>query len=230
MRILYQDPFAMMDEEKRSALNLLSGKRINIHAVERVDGASTAARLVREAAEQFGAIHVDLSQRELNQDVFVSIHNGTRLPFQFWVGAGERSVSEISHPRISLVQESNHEELTARILMSICYFLQMKEAGTPLPELSSTELNAATRKDSGCFVATVCMGSIDHQDVIELRRFRDQFLDGNPFGRLFIKLYYRFGPYAASWLYKHECSRLIIRKALIIPLAKQVRLLKNRTK
>jgi hypothetical protein len=82
MKILYENPFAMSDEKREAALKLLSGKRINIHAVERVDGASTAARLVRETAERFGATQVDLGQRNLNQDVFVSIHNGAYLPFQ----------------------------------------------------------------------------------------------------------------------------------------------------
>lgn len=227
MKILYKNPFAMSDEDREAALKLLSGKRINIHAVERVDGASTAARLVRETAEHFGATQVNLGQKELNQDIFVSIHNGVSLPYQFWVGEGERSSQEMSQPRISIVEESNHEELTARILMAMCYFIQMKESGTPLPELSSSELGAATRGSSGCFVSTVCMGAFDHPKVKDLRRFRDEILIDTPLGRWFIKLYYIVGPRIAKWLSNHKIALSVVRVTLVLPAAKLARGLTN---
>ena len=57
----------------------------------------------------------------------------------------------------------------------------------------------------GCYIATCVYGSYDCPQVWTLRRFRDEVLAPNPFGRLFIRCYYalspglvrRFGSYTA---------------------------------
>ena len=46
----------------------------------------------------------------------------------------------------------------------------------------------------GCYVATSVYGSYDCPEVWTLRRFRDNILDNNIFGRLFIKTYYATSP------------------------------------
>jgi len=46
----------------------------------------------------------------------------------------------------------------------------------------------------GCYVATCVYGSYDCPPVWTLRRFRDYTLAQNPFGRLFIKIYYAISP------------------------------------
>ncbi|MBE6504462.1 MAG: hypothetical protein E7Z73_01780 [Methanobrevibacter millerae] len=46
----------------------------------------------------------------------------------------------------------------------------------------------------GCYVATSVYGSYDCPEVWTLRRFRDNTLDNNIFGRLFIKTYYTISP------------------------------------
>lgn len=47
---------------------------------------------------------------------------------------------------------------------------------------------------SGCYIATSVYGSYDCPEVWTLRRFRDNTLATNLFGRLFIKEYYFISP------------------------------------
>lgn len=47
---------------------------------------------------------------------------------------------------------------------------------------------------SGCYIATMVYKSYDAPEVLVLRRFRDEKLKTNFFGRLFIVLYYTFSP------------------------------------
>jgi hypothetical protein len=56
------------------------------------------------------------------------------------------------------------------------------------------ERNGGETKYSGCYVATAVYGSYDCPQVWTLRRFRDQVLQTNSFGRAFIKVYYAISP------------------------------------
>lgn len=49
-------------------------------------------------------------------------------------------------------------------------------------------------KSGGCYVATCVYGSYDCPPVWTLRRFRDNVLSQNLFGRMFIRVYYAFSP------------------------------------
>lgn len=225
MDIQYKDPFSMSEKDRNEALKLLSGKRIHIHAVDTVDGAEDSARLVMQTARRFGARPASTAGDAMDQDVFVYIKDGASLPFQFWVGEGPSSIEELAEPRISLVEESDREELIARVLMAMCYFLQQKQQGTPLPELSKPVFGAATRGSGSCFVSTVCMGSADHPRVRELREFRDQILMRSTVGRRVISAYYSVGPRAADWLANRRMARVIVRLILVIPVAAVARVL-----
>lgn len=59
------------------------------------------------------------------------------------------------------------------------------------PASSSSDVSP---KKSGCYVATCVYGSYDCPEVWTLRRFRDDFLAENVFGRMFIKTYYAISP------------------------------------
>lgn len=48
-----------------------------------------------------------------------------------------------------------------------------------------------------CFVATAVYGSYDAAEVLTLRKFRDEVLRKTSAGRVFITLYYRYGPHLA---------------------------------
>ena len=70
-------------------------------------------------------------------------------------------------------------------------------------------LEDKTRPNNGsCFVATATYQDAMHPDVVLLRDFRDRFLRKSFTGRMFIKVYYKVGPYLA---YFPEQS-LLIRK------------------
>jgi len=70
----------------------------------------------------------------------------------------------------------------------------------------------------GRFVATATMGDYDHPIVLDLRAFRDETLKKTLFGKLFIKVYYTFGPYPAAIIAKSKKLRSLSLKYLIEPL------------
>ena len=75
--------------------------------------------------------------------------------------------------------------------------------GTPIPSDDFFEhyKNAGGGEEGGfCFVATSIYGNYDHPQVKILRQFRDQLLKPTFAGQLFIKTYYKIGPFLASWL------------------------------
>ena len=59
---------------------------------------------------------------------------------------------------------------------------------------TSVVLTELTSNPGRCYVATSIYGSYDCPEVWTLRRFRDNTLDKNIFGRLFIKSYYATSP------------------------------------
>jgi len=50
-----------------------------------------------------------------------------------------------------------------------------------------------------------------------LREFRDQYLLTNSPGRGFVKVYYKYGPFAADYIREHDWLKPIVR-VLLIPL------------
>ncbi len=53
---------------------------------------------------------------------------------------------------------------------------------------------------SGCYIATAVYGSYESDEVFALRRFRDERLSKNAFGRAFIRVYYKLSPSLAKRL------------------------------
>ena len=67
-----------------------------------------------------------------------------------------------------------------------------------------TQVNSAVSKSGGCYVATAVYGSYDCPQVWTLRRYRDDILAKNWYGRAFIHLYYAFSPTLVKWFGKTE--------------------------
>ena len=65
-----------------------------------------------------------------------------------------------------------------------------------------------------CFIATACYGTPMAEDVITLRRFRDECLLTNAPGRLFVKTYYRTSPPIADFIAKHSVLKSTVRVCL----------------
>lgn len=68
--------------------------------------------------------------------------------------------------------------------------------------------------DKNCFIATAAFGSSLNRHVQRFRDFRNQFLVRNEWGEKFIKLYYQYGPQAATVIREHQSLRTMTRAAL----------------
>jgi len=66
----------------------------------------------------------------------------------------------------------------------------------------------------GCYIATMAYGDYDHPQVIELRKFRDDFLRKTFLGRCFIRLYYQYSPILVQKLNKKPKINQLIRSGL----------------
>jgi len=70
--------------------------------------------------------------------------------------------------------------------------------------------NNSNNSGGGCYIATMAYGSYDHPQVLILRRFRDEQLRTNQFGRKLIVLYYRYSPILVrKWKKKKILNRLV---------------------
>ena len=68
--------------------------------------------------------------------------------------------------------------------------------------------------DGNCFIATAAYGSYLAPEVLELRRFRDEWLLTNRAGQAFVNWYYRVSPPLAAALQGHAGARFVVRIAL----------------
>ena len=69
----------------------------------------------------------------------------------------------------------------------------------------------------GCFIATAVYGTPCTAELQILRKFRNEHLLKNTFGRLFVNVYYQVSPAIASLIEKHEIAKLLTRTVLIEP-------------
>ena len=72
-------------------------------------------------------------------------------------------------------------------------------------------------KNKQCVVATAATGDRNHYIVKDLRCFRDNSLSHLRLGKLFIKYYYKLGPYYASMIKKSYLLRKLTLELLIKP-------------
>lgn len=59
----------------------------------------------------------------------------------------------------------------------------------------SSNIQDKKKQKEGCYIATALYGSYESEEVIVLRRFRDNVLKRNFFGKIFIEIYYFISPY-----------------------------------
>jgi len=79
-----------------------------------------------------------------------------------------------------------------------------------------------------CFIATAATGSYNHPDVVELRRFRDDWIQHRPWGDWFINNYYHYGSIAARFIEKCRILRMLSLILIVKPVLHLSRLLRNR--
>jgi hypothetical protein len=68
--------------------------------------------------------------------------------------------------------------------------------------------------DGPCFVATAAHGDAAAEPVQTLRAYRDQRLARHNAGRVFTRLYYRYGRYGARFLRRFPVFKPVVRVAL----------------
>jgi uncharacterized tellurite resistance protein B-like protein len=90
-----------------------------------------------------------------------------------------------------------------------------KETARKKAQSQSTNTNPS---GGGCFVATATLGDYDHPVVLDLRFFRDQVLSKSVIGKLFIKFYYKIGPFPAKIISKSNFLRKLSFTIIIKPL------------
>ena len=66
----------------------------------------------------------------------------------------------------------------------------------------------------GCFIATAAYGSYMADDVMVLRKFRDEYLLANSAGRAFVKFYYTYSPPIADYRAQQDGLRALTRATL----------------
>ena len=66
----------------------------------------------------------------------------------------------------------------------------------------------------GCFIATAAYGSYMADDVMALRRFRDEHMMTNPMGRALVGAYYKVSPPVAEFIATHPALRTATQIAL----------------
>jgi tetratricopeptide (TPR) repeat protein len=84
-------------------------------------------------------------------------------------------------------------------------------------DVPETKKHAPT--DSKCFIATATMGNVNHPTVVLLRKFRDSWLLDRKYGRIFIRIYYKNGPYLATIINKYPQLKLISYQVIVRPVA-----------
>jgi tetratricopeptide (TPR) repeat protein len=95
-----------------------------------------------------------------------------------------------------------------------------RKCGWSRSELKKIDTGSTSRSDRSngegddCFVATAVYGDIDHPDVCQLRRFRDETLHRSTLGRAFIAWYYRYGPSLAEHVEERPAFKRGIRWVL----------------
>jgi len=99
-----------------------------------------------------------------------------------------------------LLDKLNYDQIN--VVSYLCYW---RPVINPKPQI---------KKDGYCYIATMAYGDYDHPQVMELRKFRDEFLRKYIVGRNLIKLYYRYSPSLVEKLKNKQRIALIIRSGL----------------
>lgn len=71
-----------------------------------------------------------------------------------------------------------------------------------------------TKRNEGCYIATMAYGDYDHPQVLLLRKYRDDVLMQSFVGRMFVRTYYFISPKLVKLLRGHKKINAYLRKLL----------------
>ncbi|MBR6581421.1 MAG: hypothetical protein IKK66_09005 [Ruminococcus sp.] len=89
-------------------------------------------------------------------------------------------------------------------------FIELVRSG----QLDSRERDLKGKQHSGCYIATAVYGSYTCDEVVELRRFRDDYLSKSKIGIGFIRLYYTISPAMIKYIKSDSIIEKGLRKIL----------------
>jgi len=100
------------------------------------------------------------------------------------------------------------------------------ECGTINPASKTLYIVTKVNKksDSTCFIATAAYGSMYAPELVILRQFRDRKLKQSCFGRLFVCTYEQISPPVANLISRHENARSFVRKIILLPIIKLLKM------
>jgi len=87
----------------------------------------------------------------------------------------------------------------------------------PKPSSQPQAKPASSNAKSGCFVATACYGDYDHPAVMELRCFRDEYLEASRAGRASVRWYYNWSPAFARLVTSSSALRALAKVVIVLP-------------
>ena len=112
------------------------------------------------------------------------------------------------------IKKRIEETLLSLPVKRVHHFVKEKEPENVVPSVQTTVTQ--TSKKNGCYIATCVYGSYDCPQVWTLRRFRDNNLRKNWFGRIFIKIYYAISPMLVKLFGDKKLFKMFWKKCLDI--------------
>jgi hypothetical protein len=79
---------------------------------------------------------------------------------------------------------------------------------------SNSSASSKNGDSGGCYIATAVYGDYNHPNVMELRKFRDQYLLPYTAGKILVDIYYKLSPTVANSLKNKKRTNNIVRMAL----------------
>ncbi len=81
---------------------------------------------------------------------------------------------------------------------------------------------------SGCFISTACYGHYDAEEVLVLRKYRDDVLLKKKSGAIAVKIYYFFSPPLSRLIEKSNSSKIFVRKYILGPMISKIQASKHK--
>ena len=205
----------MKDREVNQAIAILSSIKLAYEkAISEIDAQVSAMRMTMSYNQSVNYSKVDKMKAScLNWDKVVEVvRNGISMNDVEVIQrcSNHSKVSEYKNLVDFLIGKLGPIQINQ--IKHLCYWKDVRaaQAKSTAKKVGST----ISKASDGCYIATMAYGDYDHPQVMELRRFRDDFLSKTVIGRSFIKFYYRYSPSLVEKLKNKQSINLIIRKGL----------------
>ena len=109
---------------------------------------------------------------------------------------------------------SNLERTHIQLFESLSVFAMDSETRSRYNTNKNILKRNYSQSSGGCYIATMAYGDYNHPNVLELRNFRDNYLQKSIIGKMFIKFYYKYSPTAVELLKNKKTVNLLIRSIL----------------